>query len=357
VWWLPELLRAGDLPAYRANVERLGLIARVSGQPLHRWYAELFAAQRDLLTGHLADAAAWSAAAAGTAERLGTEAGRIYYVAQQVPLRRDVGGLDEIVEPLQQVADRYPTLTTLQMMLAVVHAELGDAEEARAGLARLAADDFASVPPDSLWTATLCLAAELSHEVADVPTARSVARLLDPYRGTCAVQGVPVAWGAVDRAVGLARLTVGDVPGALGALTAALTLHQRWGFAPLVARTRLDLAVARGLDADGRRDAARAAADAQALGMHRLAERAAGLLAACGPLRIGGPGGRLSAREAEVLGLLTGGVSNAGIAARLVLSVNTVERHVRNVYVKLGVSNRAEAAALMARHERDAAPS
>jgi DNA-binding CsgD family transcriptional regulator len=29
---------------------------------------------------------------------------------------------------------------------------------------------------------------------------------------------------------------------------------------------------------------------------------------------------------------------------------------VRNVYVKLGVSNRAEAAALMARHERDAAP-
>jgi DNA-binding NarL/FixJ family response regulator len=75
------------------------------------------------------------------------------------------------------------------------------------------------------------------------------------------------------------------------------------------------------------------------------------LLAAAGPPRIGGPGGQLSAREVEVLRLLADGVSNAGIAARLVLSVNTVERHVRNVYTKLGVANRAEAAAIAARHE------
>jgi DNA-binding CsgD family transcriptional regulator len=354
-WWLPELLRAGDLPAYRANVERLGLIARVSGQPLHRWYAELFAAQRDLLTGHVDDAAARSAAAAGTADRLGTEAGRIYFVAQQLPLRRDVGGVADLLGPLQEVADRYPTLTTLQMMLGVVHAELGETEEAGAGLARLAADDFAAVPPDSLWTATLCLAAELAHALDDVPTARSVARLLDPYQGTCAVQGVPVAWGAVDRAVGLARLTTGDVPGGVAALDAALDLHRRWGFAPLVVRTRLDLATARGMDAAGRRDAARAASDAQALGLHRLADRAAALLVGAGPLRIGGPGGQLSAREAEVLQLVAAGVSNNGIATRLFLSVNTVERHVRNVYTKLGVSNRAEAAALAARHERDSA--
>lgn len=356
VWWLPELLRAGDLPAYRANVARLGLIARASRQPLHRWYAELFAAQRDLLTGHMSDAAARSEAAAGTAERLGAEAGRIYYVGQQVPLRRDVGGLEELVDPLQEIADQYPALATLQMMLAVVHAELGETEVARSGLARLAADDFAAIPPDSLWTATLCLAAELAHALGDVPTSRSVVRLLDPYRGTCAVQGVPVAWGAVDRAVGLARLTADDVPGAIEALAAALALHQRWGFAPLVARTRLDLAVARGLDAAGRREAGRAAADAQELGLHRLAERATTLLATAGPRRIGGPGGRLSAREEEVLRLLADGVSNAGIATRLVLSVNTVERHVSNVYAKLGVSNRAEAAALMVRHERDSAP-
>ena len=351
VWWLPELLRSGQVPAYRANVERLALLARRSGQPLHRWYAEVFAAERDLLVGDPESARTRSEAAAEIAVRLGIEAGGVYRLGLQVPLRRDVGGLAELRGPLQEAADRYPGLVTLQMMLAFVDAELGSAEEAAAGLARLAADDFAAVPPDSLWTATLCLAAEVAHRLELVPAARSAGRLLEPSRGTCAVQGVPVAWGAVDRAVGLARLTCGDRAGAETALTAALALHRRWGFAPLVVRSRLDLAVARGLDVPGRQEVGQVAADARALGLHRLAEQAEALLAAAGPPRIGGPGGQLSPREVEVLALLAAGVSNAGIAARLVLSVNTVERHVRNVYTKLGVANRAEAATLAARYE------
>ena len=349
VWWVPELLRAGQLPAYRANVERLALLADRSGQPLHRWYADLFAAQRDLLTGRPDAAAARSGAAAEVAARLGIEAGRVYAVAQQVPLRRDVGRLEEVREPLQELADRYPALVTLQMMLSLVDAEVGHVDEAAAALARLAAGDFAAVPPDSLWTATLCLAAEVAARLDDQATARVVARLLEPYRGTCAVQGVPVVWGAVDRAVGLARLTCGDAARATSALTAAVALHQRWGFGPLTIRTRLDLAVARGLDADGRREVHKAAADARAAGLHRLARQAEDLLA--GPPRIGGPGGELSPREVEVLRLLAAGASNNGIATRLVLSVNTVERHVRNLYTKLGVANRAEAAAVAARHD------
>jgi DNA-binding CsgD family transcriptional regulator len=351
VWWVPELLRAGQLPAYRANVERLGLIARSSGQPLHRWYAELFAAERDLATGAAENAAAHSVEAAEVAARLGIAAGRIYFIGQQLPLRRDVGGVEDIREPLQEVADRYPALVTLQMMLCVLDAETGQFDRADAVLARLAADDFAAVPLDALWTATLCLAAEVAAMTGDVPTSRVVARLLDPHRGTCAVQGVPVAWGAVDRAVGLARLTCGDASGARTALTAALRLHQRWGFGPQVLRTRLDLAVAGGLTADGRRDVERVTTEARALGLGRLADRSVEVLATAGPPRIDGPGGRLSPRETEVLGLLAAGVSNAGIAARLVLSVNTVERHVRNVYTKLGVANRAEAAAIAVRHD------
>ena len=57
----------------------------------------------------------------------------------------------------------------------------------------------------------------------------------------------------------------------------------------------------------------------------------------------------LTQREAEILELLSGGLSNREIAARLVLSVRTVETHVANVYGKLGVANRAEAAAGFAR--------
>ncbi|WP_250005380.1 alpha/beta fold hydrolase [Actinoplanes sp. M2I2] len=53
----------------------------------------------------------------------------------------------------------------------------------------------------------------------------------------------------------------------------------------------------------------------------------------------------LTAREREVLGLLTAGHSNAGIAARLGIAVHTVERHLANVYRKLGVSGRTAAVA------------
>ncbi len=53
----------------------------------------------------------------------------------------------------------------------------------------------------------------------------------------------------------------------------------------------------------------------------------------------------LTAREAEVLGLLAGGMTNKRIAAELFLSVSTVQRHVANVYAKIGAHGRAEATA------------
>jgi DNA-binding CsgD family transcriptional regulator len=52
----------------------------------------------------------------------------------------------------------------------------------------------------------------------------------------------------------------------------------------------------------------------------------------------------LTQREQEVLELICEGRTNAGIAARLVISPKTVDHHVSAVLAKLGVSSRAEAA-------------
>ncbi|MBW3665517.1 MAG: response regulator transcription factor [Actinobacteria bacterium] len=53
----------------------------------------------------------------------------------------------------------------------------------------------------------------------------------------------------------------------------------------------------------------------------------------------------LTARELEVLGLVATGSTNREVAATLFISEKTVERHVSNIFTKLGVPNRASAGA------------
>jgi len=55
------------------------------------------------------------------------------------------------------------------------------------------------------------------------------------------------------------------------------------------------------------------------------------------------PGWDLTARELEILQLLGEGLSNAAIAARLVVSVHTVRNHVQNLLSKLGAHSKLEA--------------
>jgi DNA-binding NarL/FixJ family response regulator len=60
----------------------------------------------------------------------------------------------------------------------------------------------------------------------------------------------------------------------------------------------------------------------------------------------------LSNRELEVLRLVAAGLSNEEIASRLFISVRTVERHLSNAYLKLGVSGKAARAAAAVRFAR-----
>jgi DNA-binding NarL/FixJ family response regulator len=58
----------------------------------------------------------------------------------------------------------------------------------------------------------------------------------------------------------------------------------------------------------------------------------------------------LTAREAEVLALITQGLSNQEIADRSYLSINSVKTYIRTAYRKIGVTRRAQAVAWGMKH-------
>ena len=53
----------------------------------------------------------------------------------------------------------------------------------------------------------------------------------------------------------------------------------------------------------------------------------------------------LTAREQQILYLLAEGLTNRQLASKLSISEATVENHIHHIFVKLGISNRAQAVA------------
>lgn len=70
-----------------------------------------------------------------------------------------------------------------------------------------------------------------------------------------------------------------------------------------------------------------------------------GLLAALATTGPASPFPQLTERELDILARLAAGQSNPAIAARLGISLKTVQNHVSNVLLKLGVADRAQAVA------------
>jgi DNA-binding CsgD family transcriptional regulator len=133
-----------------------------------------------------------------------------------------------------------------------------------------------------------------------------------------------------------------------GHFAAALAIHERIAAPLWVARTNLEWA--RMLSSRRQPgDVERAGSLLQvaqgafhSLGAGGWAERAAAALHSLPHPKSRLPGG-LTEREAEVVRLVASGKANKEIASELGLSQKTVERHLSNIFAKLGVSSRAAA--------------
>ena len=145
-------------------------------------------------------------------------------------------------------------------------------------------------------------------------------------------------------ALGSVLLAEGDPSSALAALRRA---HEAWCAidAPYhAARTRVAIAAA--CAALGDADSAAVERSAAAAVFEELGA-VVDLRALSGDPHTDHP---LTGREVQVLRLVAGGRTNRAIGAELVLSERTVERHLSNIFAKLGVSTRSAATAYAFEH-------
>jgi LuxR family transcriptional regulator, maltose regulon positive regulatory protein len=230
----------------------------------------------------------------------------------------------------------------LRARLALAHGGLAEAAhwvQARG----LAPDDQLSYPrEDEYLVLARLLLAEHAHD-------RGLG-LLERLHTLAAAQGRVASVIEILALQALARAAAGDERGALTALAEALTLAAPEGHlrvfvdegAPMAtllgrlatAQRAGRVAVVRGVPPDylDRLEDA-FARDGAPIGQQR------GRIAAVPP----GLVAPLSARELEVLELLAAGRSNQAIAEELVITLDTVKRHVTHILDKLGAANRTQA--------------
>jgi LuxR family transcriptional regulator, maltose regulon positive regulatory protein len=250
----------------------------------------------------------------------------------------DVDGALALLDEAQRryVGDYFPQVRPVPALRARVLSRHGRWADALAWAAErgLTADDDLH-PLHEFEHLTLARALVARYvAVGDDDAIRGAARLLG--RLLPAAEAGGRTGSVVDALVvqAIADRARGDVPAALAALRRALSLAAPHGHVRVFADEGAPMAAL-----------LRSLASERAAGEH-----ARRLLTALEPGVDGGPGAApaglldpLSARELEVLRLLASDLDGPDIARHLFVSVNTVRTHTRNIYAKLGVTNRRAA--------------
>ena len=353
-----DLLELGDLVGYDADLATAERAARELRQLRYRWQLPLAHATRALLAGRFAQAEELMEQGLAAGRRAGDQAVGNYYTGVIATLRFMQGRFGELTGMLRDAATRFPAMVVFRAALAAALAEGSRADQARVEVERLAAGNLAAVPRDPAWSFSLASLALACYHLGEAETAVKLHGLLEPYADRNVVTGRvgAICLGQAAYFLGLLDLTRGLPEQALRRFQHAAALADRMQGRPMAAMSREGQARALlALDRPADRHQAAAlldevAATAQELGIRGLGERAAALRAAApaAPPTPAWPAG-LTGREVEVLRLIAAGHSNRAIAQALFISPNTVLHHVSSIFAKLGVANRAAAAAYATR--------
>jgi DNA-binding CsgD family transcriptional regulator len=350
-WRVPTLVALCDIESARRQVAALLETAEQTAQPFMIHVAGHYRSALALGDGRL-DEAERAAMRSHEWSRLltGRDASGVYGI-QMFSIRREQGRLAEaapVIRILASESREGPWRPGLVSLLT----ELGMEEEARRELARVAADGLEPFRA-TLWLASLTYLADACAALGDEATAAMLYPELERFGGGNVMIGHLVeCYGAADRYLGMLATTLGEWDRAEDHFELATELNRSMGADTWLAHTAYEharLLLARPGGDRGQAEAllGEAAALAERIGMPALLARVRALGTAAPGAAL--PAG-LSAREAEILGLVARGLSNREIGSALFISEHTAANHIRSILRKTGCANRTEAASYAHRH-------
>ena len=292
------LLELDDVGRADTAIETLERLAREGRDRRGAAFAALHRARRAALEGRLDDAERMLEEVAAQTADLTSSTIPITVASQRVVLAWVRQRLRETIEVVRAHAAGAPAMPVWRAALAAALADAGRRDEALLEFDRLAADDFAALPRDSLWLGSMALLAEAVLSL-DLPQhARALHAKLAPFAGRNVVLPTVGFLGPVQMWLGILARVAGRDADALERLVAARTQATRDG--ARTARARILVEEATVLLRDGGAAARaraeelldRAAGDAREIGLPRLGQRVERLRAdlAAAPASAAGPG-------------------------------------------------------------------
>ena len=242
-----------------------------------------------------------------------------------------------------------PRLPPITLALSAAHrAHRGDVAPTRTLLEQVV-PQLPTLPRDVRWLPTVLATGYASALIGDSETARWCYGVVQPY-ATRYLVSMSGAWGSTSYFLGVLADAIGDIDRAVRHLDEAARLEAAIGALVHQARTELacaELLVRRGSAGDLSRAKRLATGARRAAEQYQMSYVAAGARTVLEALRgkAQEPAAALTGREREIVGLVAEGRSNRDIARHFVLSERTVETHVRNALMKLGLANRTQLAA------------
>jgi len=202
----------------------------------------LLQGMRALMDGRLAEAASLAQQAFIAGQQSGRPLTLNAFLVQHGNAMWELGRLGELEPQQRAYVAQNPLIVFGRCGLQLILVQLGRLEEARTEFENLARDEFAQVPRDWNWLASMFVLADICVDLGEAKHAEVLYRLLAPYSARNAMLGWYHTYGSIAFALGRLAALLGRFDEAKAHFETALAANARIRATVALAHTECELA-------------------------------------------------------------------------------------------------------------------